>query len=165
MAMAELALRPPQLRVSRRAVAYWTVRAIPGWLVLLAIEASVGFGANWSNQVAMAVLGGTAGLALVHLAVMPQWRYRVHRWERTSEAVYTQAGWFTVERRIAPISRIQTVDSHMGLWERIFSLSNVTITTASAAGPLHIHGLDRRTARDLLDDLIRDTQASPGDAT
>jgi membrane protein YdbS with pleckstrin-like domain len=165
MAMAELSLRPPRLRVSRRALAYWTVRAVPGWLVILGIEAIVGLSGGWSNQLAITIVAGTAGLAVAHLVVMPQWRYRVHRWERTSEAVYTQAGWFTVERRIAPISRIQTVDSHMGLWERIFSLSNVTITTASAAGPLHIHGLDRTTARALLDDLIHDTQASPGDAT
>jgi membrane protein YdbS with pleckstrin-like domain len=114
----------------------------------------------------MAVVAGvTLVLAVLHLVVMPQWRYRVHRWERTNDAVYTQSGWFNVERRIAPISRIQTVDSQMGLWERAFRLSNVTVTTASAAGPLKIHGLDRETARELVEDLIRTTQATSGDAT
>ena len=32
----------------------------------------------------------TAALALAHLVVMPQWRYRVHRWEITDTAVYTR---------------------------------------------------------------------------
>ena len=60
----------------------------------------------------------TGVLAVLHLVVMPQWRYRVHRWESTDQAVYTQTGWFTQERRIAPISRIQTVDSEFGVLER-----------------------------------------------
>jgi membrane protein YdbS with pleckstrin-like domain len=110
-------------------------------------------------------LGGTAVLALAHLVVMPQWRYRVHLWETTAEAVYTQAGWFNQERRIAPVSRIQTVDLERGPLEQLFGLSNVTVTTASAAGPLKIHGLDRDTAQRLVDDLTANTQATPGDAT
>jgi membrane protein YdbS with pleckstrin-like domain len=113
----------------------------------------------------VAVLSATVALAAIHLIVMPQWRYRVHRWESTPEAVYAQSGWFTIERRIAPVSRIQTVDSHIGPFERLFRLANVTVTTASAAGPVRIHGLDRNTARTLVDDLIRTTQATPGDAT
>src|SRR5262249_30166390 len=31
-------LRPPRHLVSDRAVAYWTVRALPGWLVLLSLQ-------------------------------------------------------------------------------------------------------------------------------
>nr|WP_238362929.1 PH domain-containing protein [Actinopolymorpha pittospori] len=96
---------------------------------------------------------------------MPRWRYAVHRWESTAEAVYTQSGWFDQERRIAPISRIQTVDSERGPLEQIFGLSNVTVTTASAAGPLKINGLDRDTAQRLVDDLTSTTQATHGDAT
>jgi uncharacterized protein len=117
------------------------------------------------RTVRVAVLSATVALAAIHLIVMPQWRYRVHRWESTPEAVYAQSGWFTIERRIAPVSRIQTVDSHIGPFERLFRLANVTVTTASAAGPVRIHGLDRNTARTLVDDLIRTTQATPGDAT
>jgi membrane protein YdbS with pleckstrin-like domain len=50
------------------------------------------------------------------------------------------------ERRIAAISRIQTVDTERGPLEQLFRRANVTVTTASAAGPLRIHGLDRATA-------------------
>lgn len=159
-------LRPPTLLVSRRAIAYWTVRALPLWLILAAVQVVWMWGADDGERaLRLAGIAATGALALVHLLVMPQWRYRVHRWESTQEAVYTQSGWFSVERRIAPVSRIQTVDSHVGPFERLFGLANVTVTTASAAGPLKIHGLDRTVARTLVDDLIRTTQATPGDAT
>src|SRR5262249_58078986 len=113
----------------------------------------------------VAVLSATVALAAIHLVVMPQWRYRVHRWESTPEAVYAQSGWFTIERRIAPVSRIQTVDSHIGPFERLFRLANVTVTPPSAPGPLRIHGLDRGTAPTLVGDPIRTTHATPGDPT
>jgi membrane protein YdbS with pleckstrin-like domain len=96
---------------------------------------------------------------------MPRWRYRVHRWEATDQAVYTQSGWLNQERRIAPVSRIQTVDTERGPFEQLFGLSNVTVTTASAAGPLKIHGLDRDTAERLVAELTTNTQAERGDAT
>jgi uncharacterized protein len=158
-------LRPPRNLVSRRAVFYWTARAALGWLVLFGIQLAVWSQDPGEDRLHLTVLAATGAAALLHLIVMPQWRYRVHRWEATSEAVYTQSGWFTQERRIAPVSRIQTVDSHIGAFEQLFRLANVTVTTASAAGPLHIHGLDRATAQALVDHLTRTTQASTGDAT
>jgi membrane protein YdbS with pleckstrin-like domain len=159
-------LRPPALLVSRRAVAYWTLRAVPGWLIVTVPQIIfIAMGSYGNQDVRIVVLAATVVLAVAHLLVMPRWRYRVHRWEKTSDAVYTQAGWFNTERRIAPVSRIQTVDSHIGPFERLFKLANVTVTTASAAGPVKIHGLDRVTAQGLVDDLISTTQATPGDAT
>jgi membrane protein YdbS with pleckstrin-like domain len=159
-------MRPPQLLVSRRAILYWTIRALPLWLILAGIQVAFLLGPDsGARDLRVAGLIATAVLALLHLGVMPQWRYRVHRWESTPEAVYTQSGWLNTERRIAPVSRIQTVDSHIGPFERLFRLANVTVTTASAAGPLKIQGLDRVTARTLVDDLVRTTQATPGDAT
>ena len=137
-------LRPPAHRVARAAMVHWAVRAVPGWLVLLGIEAMWLLGAAGPTQWRAWLLLATAAAALLHLIVMPQWRYRVHRWETTPQAVYTQSGWFNQERRIAPISRIQTVDSQRGPMEQLFGLANVTVTTASAAGPLHIHGLPAR---------------------
>jgi uncharacterized protein len=158
-------LRPPRHRVSRTAIWDWTVRAGIGWLALAAVQVVwlllARDGAGW--HVVGLVTTGVLGAA--HLVVMPQWRYRVHRWEATPEAMYTQSGWFNQERRIAPISRIQTVDSERGPLEQLFGLANVTVTTASAAGPLRIHGLDRDTAQRLVDDLTTSTQAMRGDAT
>jgi membrane protein YdbS with pleckstrin-like domain len=104
-------------------------------------------------------------LALIHLGVMPQWRYRVHRWEITDTAVYTQSGWLNQERRIAPIVRVQTVDTQRGPFEQIFGLANVTVTTASARGPLKIHALDRATAEHTVAWLTERAQVSGGDGT
>ena len=160
-----VALRAPAHRVSPRAIGYWTVRASFGWLVLLVAQVGWLLGDLGHLGLRVGVLAGTAGVAVLHLVVMPQWRYRVHRWETTDEAVYTQTGWFTQERRIAPISRIQTVDSEFGVLERLFRLSNVTVTTASAAGPIRIHGLRNDDAQRLVDQLTRTTAATPGDAT
>src|SRR5262245_60465888 len=94
-----LRLRPPRHLVSPRAIRYWAARALAGWLVLTAAEVVwmllAGAGAlRWH----LAGLAVTAAAAAAHLAVMPQWRYRVHRWEATEHAVYTQAGWFSQQR-------------------------------------------------------------------
>jgi membrane protein YdbS with pleckstrin-like domain len=157
-------LRPPLNLVNKRSIAYWAVRAGVGWAVVAAIQvvimATAGVGAG--NVIAIAVTGA---LAAAHLSVMPIWRYRVHRWEITPDVVYTQSGWFNRERRIAPVSRIQTVDTQRGPIEQLFGLSNVTVTTASARGPVHIHGLDNDTAQRLAAELATRTQATTGDAT
>jgi membrane protein YdbS with pleckstrin-like domain len=157
-------LRVPGNRVSRRAISYWTARAVLGGGMLVLAEAGVaaasGFGVLWRTAIVVTSLG-----VLAHAVVMPRWRYRVHRWEVTGTALYTRYGWFSVHWRIAPISRIQTIDSHRSLGERIFGLANVTATTASAAGPVRIHGLDRELADRLLDQLAVVTGQAPGDAT
>ena len=157
-------LRVPGNRVSRRAIGYWTARAAASGAVLVAIElilaAVSGFPALWRAAIVV-----TAVFVALHAVIMPRWRYRVHRWEVTGEAVYTRTGWLSVHWRIAPISRIQTIDSHRWFGERLFGLANVTATTASAAGPVHIRGLDRATADHLLDQLTAATGQVPGDAT
>ena len=158
-------LRAPKNLVNRRAIWYWTVRDLPGWLVLIVIQIVWWVGDGGNNSWHAGFLAATTLVAVTHILVMPQWRYRVHRWETTDEAVYTQTGWFTQERRIAPISRIQTVDLHRGPLEQVFRLANVTVTTASAAGPLKIHGLGRDLAERLVHELTTVTQATTGDAT
>ena len=163
--MVDPALRPPANLVSPRARWYWTVRALVGWLGVVAFEVVFwpgwhGLTGGWFWVAVVSVL-----LAAAHLIVMPQWRYRVHRWEASGTAVYTQSGWFNQERRIAPVARIQTVDTNRGPFEQVFGLSNVTVTTASAAGPLKIHGLERGLADRLADDLSQRTQSAGGDGT
>jgi len=158
-------LRDPVNLVSPRAVVFWTVRALPGWLLLLAGQVLWFVVSPDHPGVRTSGLLLTVVVASTHLSVMPRWRYRVHRWEVTDDAVYTQSGWLSQERRIAPISRVQTVDTERGPLEQLFKLANVTVTTASAAGPLRIHGLDRVTADNLVAQLTEVTGRSKGDAT
>ncbi len=162
---AAAVLRAPQNRVDPRARWYWAASVAPRWLLLIGIELAVWLSRDRPSIVHAILLWTTVGVAIVHLAVMPQWRYRVHRWEDTPTALYTQSGWITQERRIAPIARIQTVDTHRGPIEQLFGLANVTVTTASAAGPLKIHGLDRAVADRLVAELTERTQAADDDAT
>lgn len=136
------------------------------WIVLLAAQVIWWFADSGDGRVPHLVVGAAwLLLALVHLVVMPQWRYRVHRWEATDTAVYTQTGWLSQERRIAPISRVQTVDSERGPLEQLFKLANVTVTTASAAGPIKIEGLAAKDADRLVADLTARVGETTGDAT
>jgi hypothetical protein len=83
----------------------------------------------------------------------------------TEEAVYTLSGWLVREWRIAPISRVQTVDTEHGPLQQMLGLATVTVTTASARGPVKIGGLADGDARELARTLTERTQAHPGDAT
>lgn len=157
-------LREPAHRVHPRARLMWTLSSAAAGVVVVVVPA-----------VALVVLGrftqwwwALALLAMLVIAetlITPRWRYAVHRWEVTDTAVYTQVGWWVRERRIAPMSRIQTVDYREGAVARLFGLASVTVTTASAAGALSIDGLDRATAQALTDELTARADAVPGDAT
>lgn len=143
----------------------WALSAVLGWIIPLAgvIVWCVLDDAHRLAQVialAVVVLG-----AVIHAVVMPQWRFRVHRWEVNDTAVYTQTGWWRQERRLAPLSRVQTVDSERGPLERLFGLGTVTVTTASAAGPLKVSGLEEARVEELVAELTRVAARHRGDAT
>ncbi|WP_121255131.1 PH domain-containing protein [Nocardioides ferulae] len=157
-------LRDPSEQVNPRARTLWRLETGLEGLALLAtlVVGDLVWDAVdlpwWAHAlIALAVVG--------YVAVVPQWRYLVHRWEVTETAVYTQTGWWARERRIAPMSRIQTVDYEEGALARLFGLASVTVTTASAAGALVIFGLDKQRARALVDELTLKADAVPGDAT
>ena len=157
-------LREPQQRVSPRARLMWQIGSVIEGLVsvlVLSVVAAVWDRIDlswWMVLLGVLAVGGYA-------ATVPQWRYLVHRWEVTETAVYTQTGWWARERRIAPMSRIQTVDYVEGAVARLFGLATVTVTTASAAGALRIEGLDATRARALVDELTLKADAVEGDAT
>lgn len=144
----------------------WRVQSLLGSLVLIAgqviwwlVDDSPDRGWHYLVFAVWLALDGTYTL------VMPLWRYRVHRWEATADAIYTRTGWINVEQRIAPLSRVQTVDLHRGPIARLFGLASVTVTTASAAGPLKIEGLDQKVAEVLVADLTAAAIIETGDAT
>ncbi|WP_285730746.1 PH domain-containing protein [Nocardiopsis sp. ATB16-24] len=158
-------LRPPRHRVDRRAVWWWTSQSLIITVFLTVVPVVPAL--IWEPPRAWFLLAAAliGGCGLVITVVMPQWRYRVHRWEATDTAVYTSSGWLWQEWRVAPMSRIQTVDTARGPLQRVFGLSSVTVTTASAAGPIEIAGLDHALATQVADQLTDTTQATPGDAT
>ncbi len=136
----------PSKKPSRKAPLVWAIGAAIPWSVL-AFAQLVWFLVDsrpwWVH--ALAALGTLLGI-VSFVVVVPWWRYRVHRWDVDPRAVYTRTGWLTQERRIAPISRVQTVDTERGPLDRLFGLANVTVTTASSAGAVRIIALDADVA-------------------
>jgi len=131
---------------SRKAPLVWAIGAAIPW-AMLAVAQVVWFVLDarlgWLHAVAAAA---TVVGVVTFVVVAPLWRYRVHRWEVGAQAVYTRSGWLVQERRIAPISRVQTVDTHRGPLARLFGLADVTVTTASSAGAVRIVALDSEVA-------------------
>ncbi|ROR92818.1 PH domain-containing protein [Nocardioides aurantiacus] len=158
-----LRLRPPRHRVSSRAPVMWALGSLFGDLLVLAALLVVRW-FDWFDLAwwVWALLGVNV---VVGVVVSPLVRYRVHRWESTDSAVYTQSGWLSLERRIAPMAKVQTVDVEQGAFARLLGLATVTVTTASAAGPVKIEGIESATADRLVAELTRRTTAEAGDAT
>jgi membrane protein YdbS with pleckstrin-like domain len=163
MADSAPVLRDPANLVSPRARIVWRVgaaiRALVPFAIALALQLTDAIDLPLWVWIAYAVP------ALADVIAMPIYRYRVHRWETTSTAVYTQTGWLSRERRIAPMSRVQTVDLEQSVVGRLLRLATVTVTTASAAGPLRIEGLDHDVAERLVEELTRRAEDEAGDAT
>ena len=161
----QVRMADPAWRPSEKARALWAINAALLWVPVVVAQVV------WAVvdprltlwHVAAAVV--TVVLAALHITVVPQWRYRVHRWEISDTAVYTRSGWFTQERRIAPISRIQTVDTERGPLDRLFGLATVTVTTASSAGAVKITALDLDVADRTVEQLTAITARNAGDAT
>jgi membrane protein YdbS with pleckstrin-like domain len=135
------------------------VFALPPVAVLALLTALIPPARTWLGL----SLGVVAALGLAYVLVMPAWRYRVHRWEATDGLVYAVSGWFWQRSRIAPVERIQTVDTSSGPLQRMFGLAGLVVTTASAAGPVRVQGLDRSLAAELAETLAARAQAVPGD--
>ncbi|WP_461211595.1 PH domain-containing protein, partial [Desulfocurvus sp. DL9XJH121] len=91
---------------------------VPPVLVLVVLGVLIPPARFW--LVVPAVLIAVVGLPAV--LALPRWWFRVHRWEVTDTAVYTRTGWFWQEWRVAPLSRIQTVDTRRGPLEQRFGL-------------------------------------------
>lgn len=158
-------LRPPHNRVERRAIGWWITQELLSALIpalVLAVLALLIEPARFWLLLVMIIILVTG---IPYAIAVPLWRYAVHRWEATEDAVYAKTGWLWQEWRIAPMSRIQTVDTERGPLEQLFKLSSVTVTTASAAGPIKIVGLDHERAAELAQRLTSATQAAHGDAT
>ena len=155
--------RPPRHPVDPRCVRWWRLSALASSALplVVAIAAALITRSPW----AWAALAGVAVVSVAYVSVMPRIRYRIHRWEITDEAVYTKSGWLTQEWRIAPLSRIQTVDASRGPLQQLLGISTVQVTTASAVGTLDISALDEELAEEVVEFLTRRTQQTPEDGT
>ncbi|NNG35708.1 PH domain-containing protein [Nakamurella aerolata] len=155
------ALRPPREPVDRRCLPWWSCQLV----VAAAVVVLMLLGAAWFIPAARAWLLPAAAVAAVlaipAVIVVPRVLMRVHRWEVTDEAVFTRTGLLWQQWRAAPLSRVQTVDTDRGPLQRLFRLATVTVTTASAKGPVRIEALDWARAEELAHRLTRLTEQRP----
>ncbi|MCS0637342.1 PH domain-containing protein [Streptomyces sp. LP05-1] len=158
-------LRPPNNRLDGRAVRWWRTQWLLVFLGPVAVLAVLGALIAPARSWLLPPAGALAVLGAAGTVLFPRWWYGFHRWEVTEDAVYVRTGWLWQEWRIAPMSRIQTVDTVRGPLQQAFGLATVTVTTASARGAVRIAGLDHGLAADLAERLTRITRDTPGDAT
>ncbi|MEV6447757.1 PH domain-containing protein [Amycolatopsis sp. NPDC051716] len=165
METGELRLRPPRHAVDHRAIAWWRTQGAltfgPAVLVLAGLGLLIPPAAFWLLVPAAVV----AVFGAAWCAVLPRWWFGLHRWEVTETAVYVRSGFLWQEWRVAPLSRVQTVDTLRGPLQQRFGLATVTVTTASARGAVRLVGLDARLAAEVAERLTERTDATPGDAT
>ncbi|GAB3497441.1 hypothetical protein GCM10027440_50840 [Nocardiopsis coralliicola] len=152
----------------------WTLKAAMGHAVVVAVLAAAVWGAGaidagwmpaWvtGRGWAAPVLYGV--YAVADTAVMPRFRYRVHRWEVSGDVVYTRSGWLNRRWQLVPIDRVQTVDHTQGWMERLFRVATLEIQTASHAGSSTIEGLDAEQARTLSEEVAVRAGELRNDAT
>lgn len=156
--VARLRENPPAHRVSRNATGLWALTAGLCWLAPLLL------GCAWvaldptHRSAELALLGVIVVTATAHIVLMPRTRYRIHRWEVTDEAIYTQSGAFVRNRRLAPLAEVTDVRTGHGPLQAIFSLGTITVTTSG--GRLRIADVSRGVVRDV-SALIRERSGLP----
>lgn len=166
-----LPLRPPAHRVSPAARWLWAIQGAVLTAVVAAVVLTLSFVLpdddvpHWFEVLLAVGRWLLVPLGLVAVLVEPLWRFRVHRWEVTADAVYTLEGWLTRTWRIVPISRIQTVDTSRGPLQQLLGLTSISVRTASHAGSTSIEQLPAPLAAAVAHDLGLRANAIRDEAT
>jgi uncharacterized protein len=161
-------VRDPAWALSRSAIGLWVTEGVLGTVLYgvlvaaFAVFVPVGGPVPVLRWVLPALL---LVYAVVAIGVRPRFRYRVHHWEVTDEAVYTLTGWLTRTWTLVPISRIQTVDVTRGVLQQLFGLATVAVLTASSQGTVRVLHLEADVARRVADDLARRAELVRDEAT
>ena len=158
MTTAPPPVREPAWSLSRSAIGLWVTEGVIASVFLgLGAAALPMFVPARRQPVAVRCAGPCPSpsslYAVVAIGVRPWFRFRVHRWEVTDDAVYTLTGWLTRTWTLVPISRIQTVDVTRGVLQQLFGLSTVAVLTASSQGTVRVWHLEADVAQRVADDL------------
>ena len=169
MTTAPMPVRMPAWPLSRSAIWLWVTQGLVSALVL-GVAATVFTIAVPDDSGPLpllhwAVPAAAALYAVVAVGIRPVFRYRVHRWEVTGDAVYTLTGWLTRTWTLVPIARIQTVDVSRGVLQQLFGLASVAVLTASSQGTVRVPNLELDVAQRMADDLAHRAEAVRDEAT
>jgi uncharacterized protein len=163
-------VRDPAWSLSRSAIGLWVTESVISTLFLgLAVGAFMLFVPSDAGGpiplLRWLVPIGLLVYAVVAIGVRPRFKFRVHRWEVTGDAVYTLTGWLTRTWTLVPISRIQTVDVTRGLLQQLLGLSTVAVLTASSQGTVRVWHLEADVAQRVAADLAHRAEQVRDQAT
>jgi membrane protein YdbS with pleckstrin-like domain len=158
MTTAPSPVREPAWSLSRSAIGLWVTEgvvssvgiAVAATLFVVLVPADAG---GLLPLLRWLLPIGALLWAVATIGIRPWFRFRVHRWEVTPDAVYTLTGWLTRTWTLVPISRIQTVDVTRGVLQQLFGLSTVAVLTASSQGTVRVWHLESDVAQRVADDL------------
>ena len=169
MTTAPMPVRMPAWPLSRSAIWLWVTQGLVSALALgVAATVFTVFVPDEGGPLPVlqwAVPAAAAVYAVVAVGIRPVFRYRVHRWEVTGDAVYTLTGWLTRTWTLVPIARIQTVDVSRGVLQQLFGLASVAVLTASSQGTVRVPNLELDVAQRMADDLAHRAEAVRDEAT
>ena len=143
----------------------WAVSALMAWMLPVAAQVVWVVVHPRPESLHLTIAAVTLVVMALHVGVVPVWRYRVHRWEISPQAVFTRTGWLVQQRRIAPDLAGADRRHVPGPLDRLFGLANVTVTTASSAGAVHIVGLGDDVADRVVEQLTDIAALGGEDAT
>lgn len=107
-------------------------------VIAIAVALQIILGIIWHWYIA----AGLILIDLINTLIAPALRYKFHRWMLDGEVIGSRQGWLTIKQRVAPLSKVQTIDHTQGPLQRYFKVATLEITTASSAGDVTISALD-----------------------
>ncbi|WP_240375532.1 PH domain-containing protein [Bacillus piscicola] len=124
----------PAHRISQKALSVWRIKGVIETFFLLVIPAGLFFAASrfdlplwyfWSVLIVVLLYG------VWKTVFLPKIRWRIWRYEVSSEEVELLRGIFIRKHTMIPMSRVQHVDTAQGPLYKKFNLTAVTISTAA----------------------------------
>jgi membrane protein YdbS with pleckstrin-like domain len=133
----------------------WAVGATLPWVVLGgggAIAASV----TGHHDLAGLIVGVSLLLILLGVSIVG-WRWRNWGWSAWDDALELHHGVITKRASVVPYHRIQQIDVHRDLIDRMLGLSKLILRTAAATTDAELPGIAAAHADELRHELLRRT--------
>ena len=147
----------PTRRLAPQGRTLWRLQAVLRWAVvaIAAIVAAVTFGDRLPEPLGALVLMAPPVGLVIDLAASDL-RWRRWRYEVRDEEIDLRRGVLTVTRTLVPMARVQHVDTHRGVLDRVFDVATVIIHTAAGAISIPLlPELDALEVRDRIATLTR----------
>lgn len=131
----------------------WAVSSTLPWLVLGIIGGAIALAAGKGT------LAGVIAVVAVVLIVIGVsivgWRWRCWEWSAWDDAIELRHGVISTRASVVPYHRIQQIDIHRDLIDRLLGLSKLILRTAAATSDATLPGIAAAHADELRHALLR----------